>query len=160
MEELLDFILNHLGSVMAGSGGLIAVIMSVIQVSKIEINPWTYVATHLGNALNAGVMNEIKDIKDEQEKTRKKLDEHIEESEERKTDTYRSRILRFNNELVRKLGHTEEDYNEILEIIDRYEDYCRTHPGYKNNKCAHAIKNVERMYDEMLRTNGFLKPEE
>ena len=41
MEELLDFILNHLGSVMAGSGGLIAVIMSVIQVSKIEINPWT-----------------------------------------------------------------------------------------------------------------------
>ena len=39
MEELLNFILNHLGSVMAGSGGIIAVIMSVIQVSKIEINP-------------------------------------------------------------------------------------------------------------------------
>ena len=160
MEELLNFILNHLGSVMAGSGGIIAVIMSVIQVSKIEINPQTWVATHLGNALNAGVINEIKAIKNEQEETRKKLDEHVEESEERKTDTYRSRILRFNNELVRKLGHTEEDYNEILEIIDRYEDYCGTHPGYKNNKCAHAIKNVERMYDEMLRINGFLKPEE
>lgn len=41
MDELLNFILNHLGSVMAGSGGLIAVVMSVIQVSKIEINPWS-----------------------------------------------------------------------------------------------------------------------
>lgn len=105
-------------------------------------------------------MKEIKCIKGEQEETRKKLDAHIEESEERKADTYRSRILRFNNELVRKLGHTEEDYNEILEIIDRYEKYCNGHPGYKNNKCAHAIKNIERMYDEMLHTNGFLKIEE
>ena len=145
---------------MAGGSGLIVAVMSVIQVSKIEINPQSFIAAKLGNALNAGVMKEIKDIKTEQEETRKKLDEHIEESEERKTDTYRSRILRFNNELVRKLGHTEEDYNEILEIIDRYEDYCGTHPGYKNNKCAHAIKNVERMYDEMLRINGFLKTEE
>lgn len=41
MENVMNFILNHLGSVMAGSGGLVAVIMSVIQVSKIEINPWT-----------------------------------------------------------------------------------------------------------------------
>lgn len=39
MEELLNFCLNHLGSVMAGVSGLIAVVMSVIQVSKIEINP-------------------------------------------------------------------------------------------------------------------------
>ena len=160
MEAILNFCLNHLGSVIAGGSGLIVAVMSVIQVSKIEINPQSFIAAKLGNALNAGVMKEIKDIKTEQEETRKKLDEHIEESEERKTDTYRSRILRFNNELVRKLGHTEEDYNEILEIIDRYEDYCGTHPGYKNNKCAHAIKNVERMYDEMLRINGFLKTEE
>ena len=91
MDELLNFFLNHLGSVMAGSGGLIAVVMSVIQVSKIEINPWSQVATHIGNALNAGVMNEIKetkselkDIRSEQEETRKKLDNHIEKGEETK----------------------------------------------------------------------------
>ena len=39
MDEIVNFTLNHLGSVMAGSGGLIAVVMSVVQVSKIEINP-------------------------------------------------------------------------------------------------------------------------
>lgn len=117
-------------------------------------------ATQLGNALNAGVMKEMKDIKTEQEETRKKLDAHIEESEERKANNYRSQVLRFNNELVRGLGHTEEDYDEILEVIWKYNEYCKTHPKYKNNKMPHAIKNVERMYDKMLRTNGFLKTEE
>lgn len=160
MEEILNFCLNHLGSVMAGSSGLIVAVMSVIQVSKIEINPWSQVATQLGNALNAGVMKEMKDIKTEQEETRKKLDAHIEEGEERKANNYRSQVLRFNNELVRGLGHTEEDYDEILEVIWKYNEYCKTHPKYKNNKMPHAIKNVERMYDEMLRTNGFLKTEE
>lgn len=41
MEELLNFCLNHLGSVMAGGSGLVVAIMSVVQVSKIEINPWS-----------------------------------------------------------------------------------------------------------------------
>lgn len=39
MEKIIDFCLNHLGSVMAGSSGLIVAVMSIIQVSKIEINP-------------------------------------------------------------------------------------------------------------------------
>ena len=145
---------------MAGGSGLIVAVMSIIQVSKIEINPQSWIAAQLGNALNAGVMKEIKDIKTEQEETRKKLDAHIEEGEERKADNYRSRVLRFNNELVRGLGHTEEDYDEILDVIWKYNEYCKTHPKYKNNKMPHAIKNVERMYDEMLQTNGFLKTEE
>ena len=160
MEEILNFCLHHLGSVMAGGSGLIVAVMSIIQVSKIEINPQSWIAAQLGNALNAGVMKEIKDIKTEQEETRKKLDAHIEEGEERKADHYRSRVLRFNNELVRGLGHTEEDYDEILDVIWKYNEYCKTHPKYKNNKMPHAIKNVERMYDEMLQTNGFLKTEE
>lgn len=160
MEEIIDFCLNHLGSVMAGGSGLIVAVMSIIQVSKIEINPQSWIAAQLGNALNAGVIKEIKDIKAELEETKKKLDAHIEEGEERKANNYRSSVLHFNNELVRGLGHTEEDYDEILRVIWKYNEYCKTHPKYKNNKMPHAIKNVERMYDEMLRTNGFLKTEE
>lgn len=93
MEGILDFCLNHLGSVMAGGSGLIVAVMSIIQVSKIEINPQSWIAAQLGNALNAGVMKEIKDIKAELEETRKKLDAHIEEGEERKANNYRSSVL-------------------------------------------------------------------
>lgn len=117
MDELTNFVLNHLGSVMAGSGGVAAIVMAMIEISPIKINPWSQIAKTVGNAMNAGVMDEIKEIKIAQEETRKKLDDHIHKSDEQKADNYKSRVLRFNNELVRGLGHTEEDYNEILDII-------------------------------------------
>ena len=60
--------------------------------------------------------SELKDIRSEQEETRKKLDNHIEKGEEDKADGYRSHVLRFNNELVRGLGHTEEDFDDILDV--------------------------------------------
>ena len=110
----MDFVLNHLGSVMAGSGGLVAAVMAMIEISPIKINPWSRIAKTIGNAMNAGVMDEIKQVKTAQEETRKKLDDHIEESEERKADNYKSRVLRFNNELVRGLGHTEEIITRFL----------------------------------------------
>ena len=156
VKEVLDLMNSYSGLTTIA----VVVLASLLEVSKIKINPWSRIAKTIGNAMNAGVMDEIKQVKTAQEETRKKLDDHIEESEERKADNYKSRVLRFNNELVRGLGHTEEDYNEILDIIWKYENYCKTHENYQNNKMPHAIKNVERMYDEMLKTNGFLKIEE
>ena len=89
----------------------------------------------MGNALNAGVMKEIKDIKAELEETRKKLDAHIEEGEERKANNYRSSVLRFNNELVRGLGHTEEDYDEILGIILNTMNIAKRTPSIRIIRC-------------------------
>ena len=160
MEAILNFCLNHLGSVMAGGSGLIVAVMSVIQVSKIEINPQSFIAAKLGNALNAGVMKEIKDIKTEQEETRKKLDEHIEESEERKTDTYRSRILRFNNELLRPIRHTKEEFVEVLGYIDKYEHYCEKNPEYPNSRAEIAIENIREVYKVRLKKRDFLQDED
>ena len=65
-------------------------------------------------------------------------------------------ILRFNNELVRGIEHTQEDFDEILCIIDDYRTYCKSHEEYKNNKCTHAIANIERCYDERLEKHDFL----
>lgn len=76
--------------------------------------------------------------------------------DERNADLLRSRILRFNNELVRSIDHTQEDFDEILGIIDAYRTYCRTHEEYKNNKCTHAIANIERCYDDRLEKHDFL----
>lgn len=73
MDELTNFILNHLGSVMAGSGGVAAIVMAMIEISPIKINPWSWIAKTVGNAMNAGVMDEIKEIKIAQEETRKSL---------------------------------------------------------------------------------------
>ena len=84
------------------------------------------------------------------------LDGHVRTDDERNADLLRSRILRFNNELVRSIDHTQEDFDEILGIIDAYRTYCRTHEEYKNNKCTHAIANIERCYDDRLEKHDFL----
>ena len=74
----------------------------------------------------------------------------------RNADFHRSKILRFNNELLRDIPHTQEDFIEILHEIDLYEKYCDTHPEYENNRATHAVANIKRVYDERLVKHDFL----
>lgn len=125
------------------------VLLSLLEVSKIPINPWSGLAKLIGNALNADVLTEVK-------QTKKRLDDHIATDDERNANLLRAQILRFNDELVDDRKHTEEHFDEILSVIDEYETYCRTHEGYENNKCAHAVANISRVYDERLEKHDFL----
>lgn len=133
---------------LGGSGGLI-VLLTLLQVAPIKVNPWSAVARAIGRAINAEVLAEVKE-------TRSRLDAHIAADEEYNADTRRTRILRFNNELVRDIPHTREDFIDILADIDDYEDFCRKHPDYKNNRAVHAIANIGRVYDERLQKHDFL----
>lgn len=67
----------------------------------------------------------------------------------------RTQILRFNDELIDDKHHTREHFIEILAIIDAYEDYCRSHPDYKNNRCICAVANIKRVYNERLQKHDF-----
>lgn len=125
------------------------VLLSLLEVSKIPINPWSGLAKLIGNALNADVLAEVK-------QTKKRLDDHIATDDERNANLLRTQILRFNDELADDRKHTKEHFDEILSIIDEYETYCRTHEDYKNNKCAHAVANISRVYDERLEKRDFL----
>ena len=49
----------------------------------------------------------------------------------------------------------EEHFIEILAVIDAYEDYCRSHPDYKNNRCICAVANIKRVYNERLQKHDF-----
>ena len=125
------------------------VLLSLLEVSKIPINPWSGLAKLIGNALNADVLAEVK-------QTKKRLDDHIATDDERNANLLRTQILRFNDELVDDRKHTKEHFDEILSTIDEYETYCRTHEDYKNNKCAHAVADISGVYDERLEKRDFL----
>ena len=139
----------NLKEILFGSGGVMFVLLSLLEVSKIPINPWSGLAKLIGNALNADVLAEVK-------QTKKRLDDHIATDDERNANLLRTQILRFNDELVDDRKHTKEHFDEILSIIDEYETYCRTHEDYKNNKCAHAVANISRVYDERVEKRDFL----
>nr|DAS13641.1 MAG TPA: hypothetical protein [Caudoviricetes sp.] len=134
---------------LTGGGGLLVLALTVIQIAPVRVNPWSAIAKAIGRAINAEVLAEL-------ERTRIKLDNHIKTDDERAADMHRARILRFNQELIRQIPHTREEFIEVLTEIDRYQRFCREHPDYPNSRAVHAIANIGRVYDERLQKHDFL----
>ena len=133
----------------AGGGGLVLAAMTVIQITPVKLDPWSWLAKAIGKAINADVLAKLGEVE-------KRLEKHITVDDQRAADGNRTRILHFNNELVRNLKHTKEEFVEILAEIDAYEEYCRSHPEYPNNRAVIAIDNVRDVYKERLKKNDFL----
>ena len=129
-----------LKEIFLGGGGLLVVLLTLVEFAPIKINPLSALAKAIGRAVNADVLQELKSVKDD-------LADHIR----------MDRILRFNNELLRDIPHTKEEFIDVLADIDFYERYCDEHKGYKNNRAKHAITNISRVYDDRLREHDFLK---
>ena len=69
----------------------------------------------------------------------------------------RTRILRFDDELINGVHHSREYFQQTLEEIDTYEEYCDRHPKYKNNACILAIEHIRRVYTRLLDEGGFIQ---
>lgn len=146
----------ELKDILLGSGGVAAILLTILQIAPIRLNPWSALIRGIGRALNAEVISEIKEIKASQKAAQARLEAHIRTDDEREADRHRTRILAFNNELLRQIPHTREDFIEILTVMDEYERYCKEHPDYKNNRASHAVCNIGRVYDERMRKHDFL----
>ena len=138
-------------------GGAVFVVLALVEISPVKINPWSAVAKWLGRAINADVIKSLDEVKASQADTKAKLDKHIKTDEKKEADHCRARILHFNNELLRDIPHTKEEFIEVLKDIDEYERYCDTHPEYANGRAVHAIANIGRSYDERLKKRDFLQ---
>lgn len=130
--------------ILTGGGGLLLMLMTLIQVAPVKINPWSWLAKAIGKAMGI-------------EAIEKKLDAHIDMDDRRTADGHRARILHFNNELLRNIGHTKEEFIEALTEIDAYEKYCDKHPEYPNNRAVLAIENIREVYKERLKKHDFLR---
>jgi hypothetical protein len=69
----------------------------------------------------------------------------------------RTRVLRFDDELINGVHHSREYFQQTLEEIDTYETYCQKHPEFKNNACVLAIEHIRRVYSHLQDNNGFVQ---
>lgn len=81
---------------------------------------------------------------------------HIKEDEEYKAKAMRARILQFNEEIREGRKHTEEHFIDILETIDAYEDYCKEHPEFVNNRAGVAVDNIKETFRKANKDNDFI----
>lgn len=145
-----------LKEILWSSGGALVLILSFIQIAPIKVNPWSAIARVIGRAINGEVLAELEQVRATQKETGQRLDNHINADEKREADKCRGRILHFNNEILRDIPHTKEEFIEVLKDIDDYEAYCREHKDYENGRAVHAICNINRVYDDRLKNHDFL----
>ena len=161
---VMEWIGNNIGEITAI--GVVS-LMSIIQVSKIEINPWTWVARKIGNAINHDISDQIKGVEERANERMDAFEHAIEEMKEQQdedraaTNEYRAissrvRILRFNEELLRKQKHSKESFDQALLDITDYEHYCNNNPTFQNERAVLAIQNIERCYQRCLEESDFL----
>lgn len=92
--------------ILAGGGGLLLILMTLVQIAPVKINPWSALAKAIGKAINADISKRLDEIE-------KKLDLHIKTDDQGRADDWRAAILRFNNELLRPIRHTKEEFVEV-----------------------------------------------
>ena len=157
--QILLAIKDNVSTILAA----LAALSIVIEVAPIKINPWSRLAENISKAFNKPTLDKIASVEQQLKKTNEKLaetneklDGHMANDELQKAEDARAAALRFNNELLRNIPHTREEFFEVLQKIDIYEDYCNRHKEYENNRAVHAIANINRVYDERLAKHDFL----
>lgn len=104
-----------------------------------------------------GLSNSINQLSAKIDKTNRTLAEMQLKSKRDYATTCRYRIIRFNDELLEKDRlHTKEHFDQILDDIDEYEDYCRQDPDYQNSKAVMAIKHIRQVYQKCNNEGTFL----
>jgi hypothetical protein len=132
--------------------GVIIVVLSLVEISPIKINPWSW----LGSVFNKSIIDrmdkqdeQIKELREEVAETRKEVNENS-------ATSARYRILRFDDELLHDMKHTKEHFDQILVDIDIYEKFCIRNPDFRNNLATMAISHVKNVYQKCITDNSFL----
>lgn len=124
-----------LKEILGTSGGILFVLSVLVQIAPIKLNPWSTLARYIGRALNSEVLETI-------------------EKNEAKTARYR--IIRFNDEIRHDVRHTEEHFNQIIDDIRTYENYCNSHPNFPNGKSVSSVSNIKKIYEKCISEDLFI----
>lgn len=153
----MDDLLELLTQVTAGQWAFaLAVLATVVEITPIKINPWSLLFSAVGKAINKDNAEKLdklgKDIETlhDQNKT-------ITQTLERKdAEDARNHILRFGDEIKNKVRHSEEYFNQILDDITKYEQYCESHKDFKNARTVATVQIINEVYQKCLKEKDFL----
>ena len=116
---------------------IIIIVLSLVQIAPIKINPWTTVGRWFGKILG------VKELSEKVDKIEYKVDRN-------EAITSRVRILRFGDEIrAGDILHSKESFDQTLEEITNYENYCKAHPEFENSKTVLTTKVIKDTYKKL-----------
>ena len=146
---MMDFYSMTFGEIVGWVAGGLVVLSTIIQISPIKLNPWSWIAKQIGKAINAEVIEKVDKLESDLEELKNSADEQTAKDN-------RSAILRFGDELRIGIKHSKESFDNILGTISDYDTYCANHVNFKNKITEINEKYISDIYDECLRNNTFL----
>ena len=135
--------------ILCHGGGIILVLMTIVQISPIKIDPWSWLGKIIGRAINGEVLEKVGTLSTDVKINKDSADEEW-------AELRRTHILRFGDEIRLGLSHSEEHFNQVLYDIHKYELYCSTHKDYENDKAIATINLIKDSYSKCLAENKFL----
>lgn len=67
----------------------------------------------------------------------------------------RTHILRFDDELLNGVVHSQEYFRQQMDDIDTYEDFCKAHPDFRNSYTTIASEHIRDTYKKLLEKREF-----
>lgn len=146
---------------LAGGGGVVAVLLTIIQISNIKINPWSFILNALGQMMTRGVMDEVKELNGGMEQRLHNeilsvRDELVVLVTEKEAINARYRIIRFHGEILNGIHHSKDHFEQILKMIDACETYCKIHEDFITTQCKSSCEHIKEIYAERLRKKDFI----
>lgn len=116
---------------------LIFFILTIIEVTPIKFNPWSFIGGLIGRLLGIeAIKNQVT-----------ALDEKVDENQ---AINIRVRILRFEDEIQMGKIHSKDSWDQVMDDINRYETYTESHPKFKNNITVASTQHIKNKYVELL----------
>lgn len=137
-------IFNMVGITLEKNWLIIIVVLSLIQIAPIKISPWSWIGKWLGKIIG------VKALDEKVMKLEEKVDNLETKVDKNQAITSRVRILRFGDELLRNVEHSKESFDQVLECdITGYNNYCKEHPDFENDKTVMTTKIIKETYHNL-----------
>ena len=110
-----------------GAGILVA--LSLIQVSPLKLDPWDRILGWIGSKLNGGLQKQVREIW---------------------INMHRQAILQFARECRGRQEHSEEEWSNVLNVADEYEQFCQREQVL-NGVVRQDTLYIRQLYQELSR---------
>lgn len=130
---------------------VLAILSIVIEITPIKINPWSWFAKKILHAVNRELVDKVDNLNKEVSDLKESVDE-------RDAKTARAKILEFGDDLIfqPERKHSKDRFDDVMQHITEYEEYCDQHPNFKNHMTETTTKLIIDTYEKCMRDHSFL----
>lgn len=148
MRQILEWCGQNIVAVLIGLSAL-------IQIAPIKINPWSTLLKWIGDKTNQELNKKIGDMNKKIDDLANDMNELSQQRKEDEKDRIRWEILDFANSCRHGRKHTQDEYEHIIELNDKYNKLLKDTKD-ENGVFKAEYEYIQKLYKERQEKNDFL----